>query len=84
LLRHDYFDVLTNIDLIEIILTRRHARSSQGLFANCFEHMFSSVSLKVMDSCTISKALWTLIQEKLNHKSYTIEISEGDTPGISR
>ena len=31
LLRHHYFNVLTNIDLIEITATRRHARSSQGL-----------------------------------------------------
>ena len=30
-LRHDYFDVLTNIDLTEITATRRHGRPSQGL-----------------------------------------------------
>jgi len=31
LLRQDYFNVLTNIYLIQFIATRRYARSSQGL-----------------------------------------------------
>jgi len=67
LLRRDFFEVLTNIDVAAFIPTRGHtcvetSRSGLGAKLTTFESTPNSFRPKLKASYTVSKVLSTLIQ----------------------